>query len=77
MVVGGAQSRLADGLDALGTHADAWGNLGDFSYLPVMRSDQLGGVLQVLLKAQFKSLTNGADYLLGQTLRALQDMASW
>lgn len=42
-----------------------------------MRSDQLGGVLQVLLKAQFKSLTNGADYLLGQTLRALQDMASW
>lgn len=65
--MGGAQRRLEDILHALRAK-DYCGNLRDLSYLPVMRSDQFGGVLQVLLKAQFKSLTNGADYLLGQTL---------
>lgn len=36
--------------------------------LPIMRGNQFGGILQVLFKAQFKSLTDGADDLLSQAL---------
>jgi len=38
------------------------------THLPIMRGNQFGGVLQVLFKAQFKSLTYGADDLLSQAL---------
>lgn len=38
---------------------------------------QLRGVLQVLLEPQLKGLPNGADHILRQALRALQDMAGW
>ena len=42
-----------------------------------MRGDQFGRILQVLLEAQFEGLTDGADDLLSQTLRALQDVTRW
>lgn len=42
---------------------------------PVMCGGQLaGGTLQVLLEAKVKSLADGADDVLGQTVRALQDV---
>lgn len=39
-----------------------------------MWRDEFGWVLQVLLEAQLKGLSDGADDLLRQTLRALQDV---
>lgn len=52
------------------------------SYSPVMCVHVCGGwlgggALEVLLKAKVKSLTDGADHVLGQTLRTLQDVAGW
>ena len=45
---------------------------------PVMCGGQLAwGTLQVLLEAKVKGLADGADDILGQTVRALQDVARW
>lgn len=33
--------------------------------------------MQVLLEAQVKGLTNGADDVLGQPIRTLQDVTRW
>lgn len=42
-----------------------------------MRGNQFGGVLQVLFKAELKSLTDGADDLLSQALWAFEDMTRY
>lgn len=42
---------------------------------PVMRGgDFAGGTLQVLLEAKVEGLADGADDVLGQAIRALQDV---
>lgn len=48
------------------------------SVSPVMwGGDFAWGTLQVLLEAQVEGLADRADDVLGQAIRALQDVASW
>ena len=50
---------------------------GSQRYSPVMESGDLGRTLQILLKAEFKGLSDGADDILGQPVAALQNVTRW
>lgn len=42
-----------------------------------MGGDQFGWIPEILFEAQLKGLTDGADDILSEPFRALQDMAGW